>query len=75
MQTDVAKEADLQRLIQRAVDQFGGLDILVNNAGINMPGTSQEISLADWDRVMAARQFIDKVCQDQPLNRSEVKID
>jgi len=53
VRTDVVREADLQRLIQRTVDHFGGLDILVNNAGISAQGTSQETSLDDWDRVMA----------------------
>jgi len=30
--TDLAEEADLQRLVAAAVDRFGGVDILVNNA-------------------------------------------
>jgi 3-oxoacyl-[acyl-carrier protein] reductase len=32
---------------------WGGLDILVNNAGICIPGTVEELSESDWDRVMA----------------------
>ncbi len=32
VQTDLAKEADLKKLIQSAVDRFGGVDILINNA-------------------------------------------
>ncbi len=30
--TDLAKEADLKRLVQAAVERFGGVDILINNA-------------------------------------------
>ncbi|MCG2766644.1 MAG: SDR family oxidoreductase [Desulfarculaceae bacterium] len=32
--------------------QWGGLDILVNNAGICIPGTVEELTENDWDRVM-----------------------
>ena len=32
VQTDLASEADLKRLVDAAVDRFGGVDILVNNA-------------------------------------------
>jgi NAD(P)-dependent dehydrogenase (short-subunit alcohol dehydrogenase family) len=31
VQTDLAKEADLKRLIDAAVDHFGGVDVLINN--------------------------------------------
>jgi NAD(P)-dependent dehydrogenase (short-subunit alcohol dehydrogenase family) len=32
VQTDLAKEEDLKRLVDAAVERFGGVDILVNNA-------------------------------------------
>ncbi len=32
--TDVSKRADLERLVEAAVAEFGGIDVLVNNAGI-----------------------------------------
>jgi short-subunit dehydrogenase len=35
---DVTSPADRQRMVQAAVDHFGGLDILVNNAGIGATG-------------------------------------
>ena len=52
LQTDVANETQIERAIQQTVDHFGGLDILVNNAGIHIPGGSQDISIADWDKVV-----------------------
>ena len=44
--TDVTKAAQLERLVARAVDGFGGVDILVNNAGFGLYGLVEEI---DWD--------------------------
>ena len=52
VQTDMSDDSQVERLIQEAVAHFGELDILVNNAGIHIPGTSQEIAIADWDKVV-----------------------
>ena len=52
IQTDVADESQVEAMIQDAVECFGVLDILVNNAGIHIPGGSQEITIADWDKVV-----------------------
>ncbi len=54
IQTDVGKEADIERLVQTTVERFGCIDILINNAGIVDNGLElHEIELQDWDRVMA----------------------
>lgn len=53
VQADVSDEAAIAEVLRRTVERFGGLDILVNNAGIHIPGSSQEISIADWDRVVS----------------------
>ncbi len=52
VQTDVSDESQVADVIQATVDHFGGLDVLVNNAGIHIPGGAQELSIADWDRVV-----------------------
>ena len=52
VQTDVSNESQIADLIQKTVDHFGGLDVLVNNAGIHIPGSAQELSIADWDKVV-----------------------
>jgi glucose 1-dehydrogenase len=50
---DVSNEADVVRMVGEAVDGLGGLDILVNNAGIQISRPSEELSSADFDRVLA----------------------
>ena len=52
IQTDISDESQITQMVQQTVDQFGGVDILVNNAGIHIPGSSQDISIADWDKVV-----------------------
>lgn len=54
IKTDVAKQADCEAMVDRAVDAFGGIDILVNNAGVmdlNQP--VGELDLDMWRRVMS----------------------
>jgi NAD(P)-dependent dehydrogenase (short-subunit alcohol dehydrogenase family) len=50
---DVAVEADVRRMVEATVAEFGRLDILVNNAGITLSATVAETREADWDRVLA----------------------
>jgi NAD(P)-dependent dehydrogenase (short-subunit alcohol dehydrogenase family) len=50
---DVTKENDVARLVATVVERFGKIDILVNNAGINIRGPIEDLSLADFERVMA----------------------
>ncbi|NIK71281.1 MULTISPECIES: SDR family oxidoreductase [unclassified Paenibacillus] len=51
---NVAKEEDVQQLIDAAVDKFGTVDILVNNAGI-MDNFVPAADLTDelWERIFA----------------------
>src|SRR5260370_5239153 len=50
---DVTRAADCQRLVERAIREFGRIDILFNNAGIIQRATVLDLSEDDWDRVMA----------------------
>jgi NAD(P)-dependent dehydrogenase (short-subunit alcohol dehydrogenase family) len=50
---DVTNEADVEQMVQRAVDEFGGIDILVNNAGIGGAiGSPETVSLDEWQRTL-----------------------
>ena len=41
------------RVVDEAVERFGGLDGLVSNAGVNRPGPLAQYSVEDWDRIFA----------------------
>lgn len=53
-QVDVSKRESVEAMRDEALARFGQLDILVNNAGVShMPAPLDEISEADFDRVLA----------------------
>jgi len=53
-QVDVSKDGSVATMVEAAYAAFGRLDILVNNAGVShMPAPLDEISEADFDRVLA----------------------
>jgi meso-butanediol dehydrogenase / (S,S)-butanediol dehydrogenase / diacetyl reductase len=50
---DVGDVAQVERVVERAVEQFGRLDVLVSNAGVLAPnGRIHNLSTEDWDRVV-----------------------
>ena len=49
---DVTSAAQWQAVIEATVARFGKLDILVNNAGVSGAGRVEDVSEAEWDRVM-----------------------
>ena len=53
--TDVAQTEQVTRLIDTAVERFGGLHIMVNNAGVSgtMHRSFLDDDLGDFERVMA----------------------
>lgn len=53
VRTDVANESDVQRLITQTLAIFGRLDTLVNNAAIARNVPLADLTLADWNRVLA----------------------
>ncbi len=50
---DVADEAAVERFMARAIAGLGGLDVLVNNAGFQIQAPSEQLDIADFDRVLA----------------------
>lgn len=53
VETDVAEENSVKKLVDKAVKKFGSVDILINNAAIGGFGNMFENSMDVWDRVLA----------------------
>lgn len=50
--TDVAKEDECRRLVEKTVEKFGTVHILINNAGISMRALFEDVDLAVLKRLM-----------------------
>ncbi len=53
IQCDVTQAEDVERLVERTLSELGSVDILVNNAGAASLSPATEMSLEEWNRVLA----------------------
>ena len=51
VRADVAKDADVKRMVDFTVDKFGRLDIAFNNAGVEWKGTLDQATEAEYRRI------------------------
>jgi glucose 1-dehydrogenase len=52
-QTDVSREDEVEAMFRTMIDRFGTIDILVSNAGIQRDSSFADMSLANWNGVLA----------------------
>ena len=52
IQGDVSKEADVRTMFQQMFEAYGTIDVLVNNAGIQLDAAFDEMTLAQWQKVI-----------------------
>jgi NADP-dependent 3-hydroxy acid dehydrogenase YdfG len=52
IETDVTDAAQVQRLVDRALDAHGRIDVLVNNAGIMPQAPLERLRVDEWDQMI-----------------------
>lgn len=67
VQADVSKEEDVVRMFRTVLDEWGDVDFLINNAGIQIAGSSHEIDVGQFDRVIATNLRGAFMCAQQAI--------
>ncbi len=52
IRADVSSFEDAQKMVDKVIEEFGGVDILVCNAGINRDATVWKMTEDQWDQVL-----------------------
>jgi hypothetical protein len=58
----VSEEAGADAIVAAAVDTYGGIDVLINNAGISDPGAFDELTVAQFRRMIEVHYFGTLLC-------------
>ncbi len=66
---DVSREDEVVAMLEDTVAQLGGIDVLVNNAGIQISRPSEELSAADFDKVLAVNLRGAFLCAREAIRR------
>jgi glucose 1-dehydrogenase len=53
IKADVSSEAEVQAMFKRLYEELGTIDILVNNAGLQEDAPFEELTLAQWNKVIS----------------------
>ena len=62
IQTDVSSEQSIKRMIEETVAKFNRIDFLINNAAIAKNLPIKELSLEDWNKVLAVNLTAPFLC-------------
>ena len=52
IKTDISKSADVNKMMDNVIANYGGVDILINNAGILADARLVKMTEEEWDRVI-----------------------
>ena len=52
LQADISREADVDKMIKRALGHFGRIDVLVNNAAVFYRTPIDTVTFDDWEQIM-----------------------
>lgn len=52
VECDVSSMEDAEHLVDRTIEEFGGIDILVNNAGVSIGERFDDITANEWQQVI-----------------------
>ncbi|HEU4487666.1 MAG TPA: glucose 1-dehydrogenase [Actinomycetota bacterium] len=66
---DVSKEDEVVHMIQRTVEELGSIDVLVNNAGIQISRPTEDLSVDDFEKVLAVNLRGAFVCAREAIKR------
>ncbi|HUA45781.1 MAG TPA: glucose 1-dehydrogenase [Solirubrobacteraceae bacterium] len=69
VQGDVSVEEQVVRMVSDATERLGGLDIVVNNAGIQISRPSEQLSSAEFDKVLAVNLRGAFLCAREAIKR------
>lgn len=50
---DISQETQIEQALRQVYTNYDRLDILINNAGIDVTVSLEELSVKDWDRILA----------------------
>jgi len=53
VETDVTQAAACKRMVEAALEAYGGIDVLVNNAGVEIRGGVLALTEKEWDQMLA----------------------
>ncbi|WOD14138.1 SDR family oxidoreductase [Paraburkholderia kirstenboschensis] len=52
IETDVTQRAEVQRLVDHAVQKYGRIDVMLNNAGLMPSSMLERLHVDEWDRMI-----------------------
>lgn len=53
VQADVSDKAQVDAMVEKAVEKFSGIDVLVNNAGVSLQKLFTDTTVEDWNNIIS----------------------